>query len=243
MNMTKLIYLDNMQQLKCISTIKEIIKPESGNISIILDQTVFYPQGGGQPYDIGIIFKNEEIMFKVDEVRFIDEKVHHFGSYINGSFNINDQVHCEVEENRRNINTRYHSAGHLIDMGLHELGKLWKPEKGYHFPNGAYVEYELAGNSFEDDSIKALENKCNEIIKRKIETSILFIDKSEMGKYCNFVPDYLPTGKPSRLVLYGNFGIPCGGTHCKNLSEIKGITIRKIKKEKGAIRVSYSVND
>jgi len=46
-----------------------------------------------------------------------------------------------------------------------------------------------------------------------------------------------------RTILYGEYGIPCGGTHVANLKEIISIGIRKIKKEKDAIRVSYSIDE
>lgn len=41
--------------------------------------------------------------------------------------------------------------------------------------------------------------------------------------------------------MYGNFGVPCGGTHVPHLGAIGPITIRKVKLEKGAIRVSYAL--
>ncbi len=70
--------------------------------------------------------------------------------------------------------------------------------------------------------------------------SIQFMPKEEMHTVCQNVPEYLPEGKPARVVMYGAAGIPCGGTHVNNLGTIGTITIRKIKKEKDAIRVSYA---
>ena len=129
-----------MQLLECSAIVEEIKDLGENKFSIILNQTVFYPQGGGQPYDNGII-KNENAIFNVNEVRFIEGQVHHIGTYSKETFKIGDTVDCLVEKERRQLNTRLHSAGHLIDMGLKELGRSWKPGKGYHFPNGPYVEY------------------------------------------------------------------------------------------------------
>lgn len=237
---TKLIYMEQMQLLECNTIVEEIKNLGENKLSIILDQTVFYPQGGGQPYDNGII-KNENIIFNVNEVRFIDGQVHHIGTCEKSIFKVGDMADCVVERDRRQLNTRLHSAGHLLDMALKELGKLWKPGKGYHFPNGPYVEYFAEHNTLNENLKIELQNKCNEIISRNIETTIKFMDKSEMKKCCHFVPDFLPEGKPGRVVFYGNFGIPCGGTHCKNLNEIQKMSIRKIKKEKDMIKVSYEL--
>jgi Ser-tRNA(Ala) deacylase AlaX len=56
------------------------------------------------------------------------------------------------------------------------------------------------------------------------------------------VPDNIPKNKPARVVMYGpEFGIPCGGTHVKNLKQIGTIKIPKLKEKKGVIRVSYGV--
>lgn len=76
------------------------------------------------------------------------------------------------------------------------------------------------------------------------ETTLVFLPKEQMQTVCRHVPHYIPEGKPSRVVMYGDFGVPCGSTHVSNIKDIKGITIRKVKVEKGNVRVSYDiVND
>lgn len=217
-----------MQLLECSAEVQEIKDLGENKFSIILDQTVFYPQGGGQPFDNGII-KNENAVFNINEVKFIEGQVYHTGIYSKGVFTVGDRVDCLVEKERRELNTRLHSAGHLIDMALKELGKVWKPGKGYHFPNGSYVEYLAEDNVFDENLKMELENKCNQIINRNIETSIKFMEEGQVN------------GKPARIVFYGDFGIPCGGTHCKNLNDILKMNMRKIKKEKDIIKVSYGL--
>jgi Ser-tRNA(Ala) deacylase AlaX len=64
-----------------------------------------------------------------------------------------------------------------------------------------------------------------------------------MDKFCKHVPKNIPTNKPGRVVMYGeSFGIPCGGTHVKNLVLIGTIKIPKLKQKSGIIRVSYTVD-
>ena len=216
-----------MQDLTCTATVTDV-KKENDKIAVILDRTVFYPQGGGQPYDNGTI-ETEGSTFKVSEVRFIDGCVYHIGIFEKGDFLVGEKVSCLVEKERRELNTKLHSAGHLLDMALKEIGRHWKPTKGYHFPQGAYVEYLAEDNVFDDSLKMELENKCNEIIDRNVETKIKFEDEQQVN------------GKPARLVYYDDFGIACGGTHCKNLNEIGRVEIRKIKKEKDTIRISYNI--
>ncbi len=111
-------------------------------------------------------------------------------------------------------------------QAVQELNLKWKAGKDYHFPEGAYVEYS-GSTSGEDISVlvKEIENKSNKIVFRKIDTRILFSEKS--AQY----------GKPLRTVYYG---VLCGGTHVANPSDIVSVTIRKIKQDKDKIKVSYA---
>lgn len=232
--------MEDMQLLECEAQVVSIAE-EGGKTIVILDQTVFYPQGGGQPYDQGFI-KREGHTFKVDEVRFVDGEVLHIGQFEADKFKEGDVVKCSVEEERRRLNMRLHSGGHIVDMAVHELGLNWVPGKGYHFPDGPNVEYsgDLAPEDLEETK-QHIEHKCKEIIERDAETTICFMPKEEMSSVCHNVPDYLPEGKPARVVLYGDFGVPCGGTHVARLSDVGNVEIRKLKNKKGTIKVSYNV--
>lgn len=238
---TKLLYLENMSECTCEARVSEIV-PEEGKTAVILDQTIFYPQGGGQPYDTGTISSGDK-EFLVEEVRFVDGIVKHIGRFEGEAFKSGETVICSVDVERRKLHTRLHSGGHLVDIGLKQLGITWRPGKGYHFPNGPYVEYSGSMIGTDIEKLKTdLEDACKKIVQQGIETRILFMPKEEMGSVCVFVPDYIPANKPARVVMYGDFGIPCGGTHVNNLSEIGKITIRKIKQDGENIRVSYSID-
>lgn len=219
-----------MAQTQCVAKLINSHTSEAKSI-IILDQTCFYPQGGGQPYDTGIICSADgNFVFQVHEVRFSEGIVMHSGVIEKGTLSSDIKVQCFVDEARRKFNSRLHSAGHVIDLALKELNLDWIPKKGYHFPEGPYVEY--SGNideqNIEDFKLK-LEQKCNEIISRNINTTVLF----DTHKLLN--------GKPLRTVFYGVHGIPCGGTHVSNLKEIVSMGIRKIKKSNDTIKVSYTI--
>jgi Ser-tRNA(Ala) deacylase AlaX len=227
---TELLYMKDMEQTQCSAKIVDSQQSESKTV-LILDQTIFHPQGGGQPYDTGIIKGIDGFfVFQVQEVRFIDGVVHHIGTIENGQLSVSVEVNCFIDEERRKLNSRLHSAGHLMDMALKELNIDWISGKGYHFPQGAYVEYSGKLDGLDVESLKLkIEEKFNEIISRNIETKLVFDNQK------------LQNGKPRRTVFYGEYGIPCGGTHVSNLNKIIAIVIRKIKKEKDSIRISYSI--
>lgn len=239
MEPTNLLYLEHMDQLKAEAIVLDVSE-ENGKKVIILDQTIFYPQGGGQPYDTGII-SSDKSKFIIEQVRYFEGVVKHMGTFENGSFQKGDKVTLEVNKERRLLNSRLHSAGHLVDMAVNEAKPDWVPGKGYHFPDGPYVEYSGTLNDPEKEQlVEDLERIMSQKILENIPVSIKFVEKSELSTYCRHVPENIPEGKPTRIVLFGNFGVPCGGTHVENLSEIKSAMIRKIKGT-GTIKVSYDI--
>ena len=127
-------------------------------------------------------------------------------------------------------------------MAVTSLKLGWIPGKGYHFPDGPYVEYTGNLDSINKEKLKEdIETLANRFIAQGQDTKILFMDKEDMKKVCHHVPEYLPSGKPTRVVMYGDFGVPCGGTHVSNLRDIGSISIRKIKQDGSNIRVGYAL--
>lgn len=238
---TKLLYLEHMSRYACEAQVVGVAS-ESGTTIVVLDQTVFYPQGGGQPYDTGTISANTK-KFIVEEVRFVEGVVKHIGRFESEEFGLKEKVICSVDAERRQLHARLHSGGHVVDMGLKSLGVTWKPGKGYHFPAGPYVEYAGSLEGVDIEKLRRdLEKACDEILQAGIETKVLFMPKEEMRSVCAFVPDFIPADKPARVVMYGNFGIPCGGTHVDALKDIGKISIRKVKSHREGVRVSYEIH-
>lgn len=239
MEPTQLLYLDDMTAQTCTAAVLEC-REENGKMMIILDQTIFYPQGGGQPFDKGIIH-NDNATFAVQEVRFVDGIVKHSGVFEKGTLKSGDKVTCSIDKERRLLLSRLHSAGHVIDIAVEKLGYDWLPGKAYHFPEGPYVEYSFPDAATLDKEAlkKTLETTCNEIIGHNLKTNVQRMPKEQLATVCKHVPDYIPTDKPSRVVMFGSFACPCGGTHVSNLSDIGTVTIRKIRIDGNIIRISY----
>ncbi|MDP3795213.1 MAG: alanine--tRNA ligase-related protein [bacterium] len=238
---TKLLYLEDFTALSCVSRVVNAARENDRDV-LILDQTVFYPQGGGQPYDRGVIV-GASGRFRVEEVRFVDGVVRHIGALENGTLHAVAAVTCQVDEARRLRNSRLHSAGHVVDMAADALHLGWTPGKGYHFPDGPYVEYTGSLDALDKEKLKSdLEEQCGRFIAENLPTTVRFMDKTAMAHVCRFVPETIPEGKPGRVVFFGDFGVPCGGTHVRRLGEIETLTIRKIKAEGARVRIGYAVS-
>lgn len=241
---TVLTYLEDSYLFESTAKVQEVRPSEDELTIIILDQTIFYPQGGGQPYDLGTITA-ENGKFNVQQVRFTDMQVLHIGAFTEGNFEAGNTVTLRIDEGRRRELSRIHSAGHLVDVAMYNLDFKFPPTKGYHFPDSPYVEYDGIIEPEEREGAKKrltvelarLVNEAEEVKTKIVST------KEELKPLCEFIPDYLPEGKPIRVVTVAqNFGCPCGGTHVKNLRELGTVTISKIKAKNGKTRISYKLD-
>jgi len=238
-----LLYLKDFNVTSAEAKVVELKNTDDRRTAVVLDQTCFYPRGGGQDWDIGKI-TSAEATFDVEEVR-LDEQgtVNHIGKFEKGEFKPGESVQCEADSAIRQINTRLHSAGHVIDMTVAALRPGWIAVRGAHYPHMSFVEYEVPESTTLEDSFQAaLQEKVNMLSVSDYENQLRFMTKEEITQYCRHVPPNIPSNKPSRIVLYADdFGIPCGGTHVKNVKEIGSIEITKIKIKKGLAKVSYAV--
>lgn len=200
--------------------------------ALVTDQTVMHPQGGGQPTDVGMITNIDgSISFEVCHVQkgkgqtFIE----HLGNYTSGEmkFAIGDDVCIEVDANKRKLHARLHSAGHLMDSALARIGMAdLIPAKGYHFPDGPYVEY--VGSvppELRDSLLNDLNQQTAKLIQEAKPVNVTWNEQGE------------------RIVNVGGVSCACGGTHVKNTSDIRGVSATKIKKNKNCVRISYVLND
>ncbi|MBP6961987.1 hypothetical protein KBB49_00415 [Candidatus Saccharibacteria bacterium] len=241
--MTELLYLQDFDTVTCAAVVEHIGKTGDGRADIVLDRTCFYPRGGGQDWDKGEI-SSGNLKLIVEEVR-LDENgnVHHVGTLAGGMFMVGEDVDCSVDTERRIINTRLHSGGHVVDMAVDSLELDWIATKGQHYPELCAIEYSGTWDVEKAEELRSsIEQKTNEFVKSAYQTSLRFMPLQEMHTVCRHVPENIPKNKPGRVVMYGeDFGIPCGGTHVKNLSEIGEIKVSKLKEKKGVIRLNYEV--
>jgi len=239
---TKLLYLDSFDVKVCTATIQTVDVMDDERIQVTLDQTCFYPRGGGQDWDTGTI-RAQDAVLKVEEVRLDPEGiVQHIGALESGDLQSGAAVECRVDGPRRDINTRLHSAGHVVDMAVQKLGYGWRPGRGAHYPHMSFVEYsgELAPEQY-DDVRAAIQSEVDNIVAEGGDSEIRFMPVEQMHTVCAYVPENIPTNKPARVVIYnGTFGCPCGGTHVSNIRQIGKVTISKLKSKKGVIKVSYA---
>lgn len=216
--MTDLICLADSYSKECESKIIEINGKE-----VVLDRTVFYPKGGGQPTDFGTINGHKVISVSKKNGKI----VHEFE--VEPNLTAGDTIHCKIDWERRYKLMRMHTAAHVL-------------------ASTAYSElnYQITGNQIETDQTRfdfSMENfdrakfdlmvqKCNEKLKQSIEIKVYELPREEALKIPGVVK--LASVLPPSIAILRIVEIPGidlqadGGTHVKNLTEVGQIKIVKL---------------
>jgi Ser-tRNA(Ala) deacylase AlaX len=236
---TELSYFEDTYKFEEEASLVTCGKDEKGNF-VILDRTLFYPQGGGQPPDQGTIQINE-ITIPIHFVKMQGDVVRHYTDK-NYDALIGQKGLCSIDSARRLYHSRLHSAGHLISNIIEKLYPGWMGVKGHHFPEQCYVEFQSQTNDNPDISIDLINEEIQKLIKEdhKLETDQ--VPSDTLQKICPNLPYTIPTGRQVRIIKFGDFPFsPCGGTHVKNLRELKGLEITKYKLKGVILKVSYDI--
>lgn len=236
---TQPIYLEDSYTKELDSQVLEVLPEGANRWRLILDKTVFYPMGGGQPTDQGTL-KSSDWEGKVYQVMMKDGEIWHYVE--SGSEpQVGIAVHGVINWDRRYKNMQVHSAGHVIDFAMHLLGyspSQLTPQKGDHSKK-PYIVY---GGTLGKDIIEELQAKSNELVDKGINFICKFVPLVELEKEAIYLQPGLPTNKPLReLTLEGIGSVADGGTQVKNTSEVGKITISSIKEQDGNTIVEYSL--
>ncbi len=213
---------------------------DSKGLYIIVDKILFYPQGGGQPADQGL-FKIGSDVYKVKDVRRSDNQIKHYVSALPEIDITGAIIELEVDPKRRSLNTRYHTAGHLIADVAQVADRGLIATKGHQFPGEAYIEF----TGKPDNDIKFLDNIKNGLKKAIADNYQVSIYYEESDKSDGFASynKYNFSDQQFRLCKIGNFvSVPCGGTHLSQLSEIGEIVIKRCKSKQKITKISYELS-
>ncbi|AAY61628.1 threonyl and Alanyl tRNA synthetase second additional domain protein [Rickettsia felis str. Pedreira] len=234
--MTIQLYLNNTYLFESKASILNYGEDEKGKF-IILDQTIFYPQGGGQPSDQGVI-QNDYFEANVTLVRQVDTEIRHYIGAASNEIPINSIINCLVDKNRRMLNSRYHTAAHLLGNIVEILYPMLKAVKGHSFPGEAYVEFQ--GDVPVD--VTQIQNTVDQTIAKNNKTEIFETDPISFEQQFYKLPYIIPENKKFRVMRIGDMApVPCGGTHLSSTTEIGKILIGKVKLKNNIVRISYEV--
>jgi len=208
---------------------------------LVLDKTAFYPEGGGQLGDTGVIEYNGQRYNVVDTQIVNDVILHILDREIIG--NVGDEVKGIIDWRRRYKLMRHHTVTHIIlaaarrVLGEHvwQAGAEKTPEKG----RLDITHYRLPTQ----EEVKRIEDLANYIIsdRRSVNSVIMSRTEAEELYGVSIYEGGVPNTPELRLVEIKDWDIEaCGGTHVHNTSEIGGVKIINVEKlQDGVIRLEY----
>ncbi|MFA5332079.1 MAG: alanine--tRNA ligase [Methanoregula sp.] len=207
---------------------------------VVLDQTLFYPEGGGQPADTGSLMGMESMVRVDDVVKVGDVILHHVTG---GILQRGERVKGMIDEERRFSLMRHHTATHIL---LHASQEIL----------GAHIHQSGAQKGSESsridirhfkhitpEELRKIETAANRMVMadQPVEISIENRTKAEQEYGFTLYQGGVPPGKDIRIVKVAGDIEACAGTHCRSTGEVGFIKIIRIEHiQDGIERIEFA---
>jgi alanyl-tRNA synthetase len=229
MSATERLYYQDSRLLEFDAIVISVSERDDGQIAVELDRTAFYPSGGGQPNDTGILGEARV----VDCIDAESDGVLHL---IVGSVpEIGDRVHGKIDWLRRLDHLQQHTGQHILSAAFVKLFDA--PTHSFRVLEHE-CEIDVALDDPTDERIEQAVDLANQIIWENRPMTIRQVTSEEAAT--------LPLRKePSRggelrVIEIDDFDLtPCGGTHAKSTGEVGVIAVRSWERAKGLTRIQF----
>lgn len=244
--MTRLLYYEDAYIRQFEAKIVQIVQVD-GRQGLVLNQTAFYPMGGGQPADNGTL-KGKSWEAQIIDVQWRAGAPVHVLGEVKGEVKEQDNALGEIDWNRRWVLMRNHTAAHLISPAIRQaVGK----------------QLEIVGSAINVDksrldlghegSLRELFSKIEEIANKVVTedrpVTIKTMPRAEAERYVERFHESLKTLPPSvksvRIVEIKDWhACACGGTHAKSTHELGSVKILcRAAKGKGVERIEFAAQN
>ena len=224
--MTIRIYEKNVYQKKCNSSVIDLIEKD-GKKFVVLAQTLFFPEGGGQPSDTGYIddskvkyvFEKTGVIFhEVD--KFPDEKV----------------VECNLDWDKRMDSMQQHCGEHILSGIIYREYK--GVNKGFHLGED-YVTMDIDIENISEEMKDNIEMLSNLAIYENNPVKTVIADSKDKASKYNLRKEVMVEDNIRVVTIENTDAVACCGTHPKKTGEVGIIKILKIEKNKGMSRIYF----
>ena len=221
---TRRLYYEDAYIKEFKAKVKECRKGEKF-YEIILDQSAFYPEGGGQPCDLGTLGGAE--------VKDVQEKDGELIHYMETSFDPGDEVQGKINWERRFDLMQQHSGEHIVSGLVHE--KYGYDNVGFHMSSDV-ITIDFSGVLTEEQLAK-IEEETNRKIWENGEVEIFYPKKEELERLSYRSKKEL-TGKVRLVQFPGADLCACCGTHVMRAGEIGMVKLLTVEKFREGVRVT-----
>ncbi len=206
-----------------------------GKLAVILDRTAFFPEGGGQPSDTGVIITKDGKAHPVTDVRSVDGYVCH---YTDEELTPGEAIEGEIDHDIRFSRMQNHGAEHLLCGLIHN--RFGYENVGFHLTDEV-VTFDVDG-PLSDDDIRSIEKLANSIVQKDVPVTISFPSADE-AKALSY-RSKLDTYEDIRLVTIEGIDVcACCAPHVSSTGQIGAIKILTAMPHRGGTRMTMIAGD
>jgi len=239
---TDLLFYDDAERTEFEAVVlNTYYDEEDDTYEIVLDQTRFYPEGGGQPPDTGVL-ENGEVAH-VEDVQKRDGVVFHRTDKPLGK---GDVVRGQVDADRRRALMRNHTATHIvIDAARRVLGDHVHQAGAQKGVESSRIDI-THHKRLRDEDVREIERVANETVRKNVQVKNDWLDRHEAEEEYGFslYQGGIPPGEQIRVVQVDDDVQACGGTHVPRAGDVGYVKVRDTERvQDGVERIVFSAGD
>jgi alanyl-tRNA synthetase len=239
---TDRLYYEDQGRTEFEAVVLEVFDRDDGGFDVVLDQTMFYPEGGGQPPDQGTL-STDDVSAEVTDVQQYGDVIVHTCDDDPGK---GEFVRGQVDATRRQRLMQHHTATHIVIHSARQvLGEHVRQAGAQKGTDSARIDishYE----SVSREEVKEIERLANDIIQDNIAVTQSWPDRNEAEERHGFdlYQGGIPAGEQIRLITVGDDVQACGGTHVARTGDIGAVKLLNTERiQDGVIRLTFAAGN
>ena len=211
---------------------------------VVLDQTMFYPEGGGQPADHGTLATQDgDVTVDVTDVQVEEGVILH---RCDGDPGKGEFVRGQVDGDRRRRLMQHHTATHIVGHAARQvLGEHIRQAGAQKHTDSARLDVEHY-RSVSREEVRAIEHVANEVVRENTSVTQEWLERNEAEEQYGFdiYQGGIPAGEEVRLISVDADTQACGGTHVSRTGDIGAIKLLGTERvQDGVVRLTYAAGE
>ncbi|RZV12006.1 alanyl-tRNA synthetase [Natrinema hispanicum] len=238
---TEKLYYDDQQRTQFEAVVLDVFEREEG-YDVVLDQTMFYPEGGGQPADTGTL-STDDTTVEVEDVQIEDGVILHRTDENPGK---GELVNGQIDGGRRRQLMRHHTATHIVIHATRQvLGEHIRQAGAQKGVESSRIDVRHYDRISRED-VKRIEDRANEIVMDNTSVTQEWPDRHDAEAEHGFdlYQGGIPPGEQIRLIHVDEDTQACGGTHVARTGDIGAIKILNTERvQDGVERITFAAGE
>ncbi|MGM0387399.1 MAG: alanine--tRNA ligase [Natrinema limicola] len=238
---TEKLYYDDQQRTQFEAVVLDVFEREDG-YDVVLDQTMFYPEGGGQPADTGTL-STDDTTVEVEDVQIEDDVILHRTDENPGK---GELVNGQIDGGRRRQLMRHHTATHIVIHATRQvLGEHIRQAGAQKGVESSRIDVRHYDRISRED-VKRIEDRANEIVMDNTSVTQEWPDRHDAEAEHGFdlYQGGIPPGEQIRLIHVDEDTQACGGTHVARTGDIGAIKILNTERvQDGVERITFAAGE